>query len=123
MLMLANGATARAVADRFGLTRNAAIGRIHRDSDLREMRSKNHSPKRSQKRVQQQVKEVPEEEPVETTPKPLLELESNECHWSVSFDHASHLHLFCARKTRGDIYCAEHRQRAGTPYQRRDGSG
>jgi GcrA cell cycle regulator len=133
------GLSAREIGAEFHLTRNAVIGRVHRDPALARILSRRGYPKRKPKPPPDPIKpEKPfrprmpvarkpvavmvtddfggweEREAFQSRkPKPLLKLKSHECRWPV-FD-AAHVvggFLFCAEATDGGSYCRHHQERA-----------
>jgi hypothetical protein len=128
--MLDAGMTQRAIARHYGISRNAAIGRIARDpvlhSHLGRVAKKKPKPKVA-KRVAPPKKPppTPPEPPKKKTPLgpmrlvPMKDLAQGECRWPVQEADVIGGHLFCGRRVAGfDIYCAEHMRASYRDWER-----
>jgi hypothetical protein len=119
--MLIEGVSAAVIANMFQLSRNAVIGRIHRNPNLqfRARPGKGNRARPRSKRI-----EMIEDEPkparivpprIEPTrPMPLIETGSRYCKWPVEYDERLSW-LCCGRQVAwGLVYCAPH-ERAARP--------
>lgn len=114
--MLAAGATGSEVGAAFGVTRNAAIGVIHRDPRLKAIGFKREGRNRTRRAAAKPVLVVPA--PVDrasfgaphTAGIPMLMLTAGRCKWCINDPEiGSNAHLFCGEVSApGAPYCAFH---------------
>ena len=84
--MWRSGCTAKAIGHKLGCSRNAVIGKLHRDGIKKDGGV-----------------------PGEPRAKTLLLLDAGECHYPVNAAKNNEPHLFCAKvKSLGSAYCLEH---------------
>lgn len=131
--MWAEGASAADIAAELGhgLTRNAVIGRVHRDGLHRTRKSQPTPMKRGRRVRTKAVRAVtfaPQaQEPSSTGPKTLIDIRPSDCRFPINDPDRGEPYLFCAAPRMNDEpYCAEHCRvafRVGpyVPWQRRTG--
>lgn len=130
----ADGLSASEIAKRFGTTRNAVIGKVHRlglpgravtTKTAKGPRALRRPPKRSKARFPfgegQPSLESPPPEPLPYTPEPfiplaerksLMQLNDKDCRWPIGDPQMPDFH-FCAKaKVSGLPYCEVHSMRA-----------
>lgn len=121
MTMLAEGFSARKIGEAKGLSRNAVIGRIYRDRQLRQagVRARTYTHPKPKPKRSRRKKSPPKPFSVAPTafrcwPVTLMELERGECRWAVNNAAPWEGHLFCARPAPDGPYCPKHAARAYT---------
>lgn len=133
--MLRSGMSARRMGAAFKMTRNAIIGRVTRDKDLKAIglngivgnqtikpktpRGPNPANLVGKKAARPHDPPVPKFAPTvfECRAVPLVDLAPRECRWAVNNAAAGEQHLFCGNPTGvGDAYCKPHLARSSRQY-------
>jgi len=129
--LLKQRASASEIAAELGITRNAIIGKVRRDKDLRAIGfayAKAHpfggrAPKKfvkNERRPLEMKRVTPRSkqptiapDPEYTVAKPMLLLGAHDCRWPINSADGDEQHLFCAGITeKGKSFCAHHLHRA-----------